>query len=115
MTSNTRWISGDTADGFYSSDGFCFSDCVTEWIEEIVNKEYCQGSAYGDGCGDRLSRAPDSNRFCRELVGSLRAVRPIVESDRTARTSAAPRRGTAPWRAQPVSARSPSPGVPTRS
>ena len=34
MTSNTRWISGDTSDGFY------FSDRVTEWIEEISNKEH---------------------------------------------------------------------------
>ena len=30
--SNTRWISGDTC------DGFCFSDRVTEWIEEISKK-----------------------------------------------------------------------------
>ena len=60
VTSNTRWIRGDTSDGFY------LSDRVTEWIEEISNKEHCQGSAYGDGCGHRLSRAPDSSRCCRE-------------------------------------------------
>ena len=34
VASNTRWISGDTSDGFY------FSDRVTEWIEEILNKEH---------------------------------------------------------------------------
>ena len=32
VISNTRWISGDTC------DGFCFSDRVTEWIEEISKK-----------------------------------------------------------------------------
>lgn len=41
-------------------------------------------------------RATNLNRCCRESVWSLRAVRPIVENDRTARTSAALRRGTVP-------------------
>ncbi len=33
-TSNARWISGNTSDGFY------FSDRVTDWIEEITNEEH---------------------------------------------------------------------------
>ena len=40
VISNTRWISGDTSDDFYCSDRFYFSDRVTEWIEEISNKEH---------------------------------------------------------------------------
>ncbi len=51
----------------------------------------------------------------RPSVGPVRAVRPIVESDRTAQINAAPRQEPAPRRAPPVSARSPNPGVPTRS
>jgi len=45
----------------------------------------------------------------------LHAASPTAGSDRTARTSAAPRRGTAPRRVWPVSARSPSHVGPSRS
>lgn len=41
-------------------------------------------------------RATNLKRSYRESVGSLHAVRPIVENDRTARTSAGPRPGKAP-------------------
>ncbi len=69
---------------------------------------------YG-GCCCRLGRATDLNRCCPGSVGSLGAVRPIVENDRTARTSAAPRPETAASPVRPVSARSPSRDAPTRS
>ena len=50
-------------------------------------------------------RATRLNRCGRGSVGSPRAVRPTVGNDRTARTSAARRRGRAPWPVRPVSAR----------
>ena len=46
-------------------------------------------------CRRRLGRATDLSQFCPGSVASLRGVRPTGGSDRTARTSAAPRRGTA--------------------